>query len=319
MFSMKLEGFLLDDELIAEITEPRHAHGKRRSMKGQKDRVFDFLLVQIAVCCAAALVAFCLKGIGGEVYQRARDKYLATLNDPTSISEVIETVAGLFDLNTPVTPAGGSSQPGESGPQDDTIPAAAPADEESEPAQNESAPSESVSSNGSTSGTESDSSATGEEEGDAGFIIDFNTVGQQLSTHKSNTNTMMMPVSGTITSLYGYRTDPFTGEHTMHGGLDLAAPTGTDIRCALDGTVKTVGNSDSYGQYILVAHGNGLETLYAHCSKILTSRNTAVKRGTIIAKVGSTGRSTGPHCHFEVRTGGARINPQWVLPQVSVT
>lgn len=125
---------------------------------------------------------------------------------------------------------------------------------------------------------------------------------------------MNMPVSGWISSDFGGREDPFTGEHSTHQGLDIAAKAGSDVKAALPGTVTAVGyDPDGYGNYIVVSHTGGLSTLYGHCSKLLGKKGDQVTKDTVIAKVGSTGRSTGPHLHFEVRMNGVRLNPQWLL------
>ncbi|TEB10223.1 Murein DD-endopeptidase MepM [Pelotomaculum propionicicum] len=120
---------------------------------------------------------------------------------------------------------------------------------------------------------------------------------------------------GMVTSEFGYRTDPFTGESKGHTGIDLGAPNGTPIRAALDGTVQFVRYQNTgYGYHLAVDHGGGFVTLYGHCSKILVAEGQAVKAGDIIAQVGSTGRSTGPHLHFEVRINGEMKNPRNYLP-----
>ena len=118
-----------------------------------------------------------------------------------------------------------------------------------------------------------------------------------------------------VTSEFGYRKDPFTGETRGHTGMDLAVPTGTPIRAALPGTV-TVATYDQggYGYYIMIDHGNGLSTLYGHNSQLLAQVGQTVEAGDIIARSGSTGRSTGPHLHFEVRINGERTNPRYYLP-----
>ena len=118
-----------------------------------------------------------------------------------------------------------------------------------------------------------------------------------------------------VTSEFGYRTDPFTGQVKGHSGMDLAVPTGTPIRAALPGTV-TVSSYDQggYGYYIMIDHGNGLVTLYGHCSRLLASVGRTVEAGDVIALSGSTGRSTGPHLHFEIRLNGERVNPRSYLP-----
>ena len=114
-----------------------------------------------------------------------------------------------------------------------------------------------------------------------------------------------------MTSEFGYRTDPISGETRFHGGLDLAMPYGTDIRAAKAGTVtlKVYSNS-GYGYHIMIDHGGGLSTLYGHCSELLVSEGQHVEQGQLIARVGSTGYSTGPHCHFEVRVDGQQVDPR---------
>ena len=117
-----------------------------------------------------------------------------------------------------------------------------------------------------------------------------------------------------VTSEFGYRRDPFTGETKGHSGMDLAVPTGTSVRAALPGTVTVSQYSSSYGYYVMIDHGNGLSTLYAHNSKLLVKVGQTVNAGDIVSLSGSTGRSTGPHLHFEVRINGERTNPRSYLP-----
>ena len=116
-----------------------------------------------------------------------------------------------------------------------------------------------------------------------------------------------------VTSEFGYRSDPFTGETRGHTGMDLAVPTGTPIRAALPGTVTVSQYSSSYGYYVMIDHGNGLSTLYGHNSQLLAQVGQTVEAGDIISLSGSTGRSTGPHLHFEVRANGERTNPRYYL------
>ena len=119
-----------------------------------------------------------------------------------------------------------------------------------------------------------------------------------------------------VTSEFGNRFDPITGKRKGHGGMDLAVPTGTPIRAALPGTVVVSKyNAGGYGYYVMIDHGNGLATLYGHCSKLLAKVGQTVQAGDIIALSGSTGRSTGPHLHFEVRVNGERTNPRAYLPK----
>jgi len=112
---------------------------------------------------------------------------------------------------------------------------------------------------------------------------------------------------------FGWRIDPFTGEQAMHEGIDFIADTGTAIQAAAAGIVVTAERHPQYGNLIEIDHGNELITRYAHASKVLVKQGALVKRGQKIAEVGSTGRSTGPHLHFEVRFRGVAQNPNRFL------
>lgn len=129
----------------------------------------------------------------------------------------------------------------------------------------------------------------------------------------ASAQTFMIPVVGTVVSEYGMRTNPVTGIYCLHGGIDIAAESGTDILAAYDGVVTAAGYSSSYGNYVIIEHNSNIKTLYAHSSKLLVKEGQTVKKGDLIALVGSTGRSTGPHLHFEVRVGGNRIDPRWII------
>ena len=117
------------------------------------------------------------------------------------------------------------------------------------------------------------------------------------------------PVSGTITSPFGWRSNPFGGAPEFHQGLDIGAPTGTTITAAASGTVIMAQYYGGYGNYILIDHGGGYSTGYGHCSAIYVSVGQSVQRGQAIGAVGSTGNSTGPHLHFEVRINGKPVDP----------
>lgn len=120
------------------------------------------------------------------------------------------------------------------------------------------------------------------------------------------------PVSGRITSGYGGRS--LFGTYNFHGGLDIAVPYGTSVKAADGGTVITAEYDRSYGYYVVISHGNGKTSYYAHNSKLLVKVGDKVYQGQTIAKAGSTGNSTGSHCHFEVRINGQRQNPRNYLP-----
>jgi murein DD-endopeptidase MepM/ murein hydrolase activator NlpD len=117
------------------------------------------------------------------------------------------------------------------------------------------------------------------------------------------------PVTGTITSPFGWRSNPFGGGPEFHQGLDIAAPTGTTVTAAAGGTVIMAQWYGGYGNYILIDHGGGYSTGYGHLSAIYVSTGQSVQRGQAIGAVGSTGQSTGPHLHFEVRIAGKPVDP----------
>ncbi len=112
-----------------------------------------------------------------------------------------------------------------------------------------------------------------------------------------------------ITSPYGNRVHPIFKTVKYHSGIDIGAASGTNILAAADGVVITATYSSSYGNYVVISHGSGITTLYAHSSKLLVKKGDTVKRGQTIALVGSTGYATGPHLHFEVSVNGSRVNP----------
>lgn len=112
-----------------------------------------------------------------------------------------------------------------------------------------------------------------------------------------------------FTSNFGVRTDPFRGTAAMHAGVDIPGPMGTPVYATADGVVERSGRAGGYGNLVEINHGKGIETRYGHLSKILVAENSRVHRGQLIGLMGSTGRSTGSHLHYEVRVDGRAINP----------
>ena len=106
---------------------------------------------------------------------------------------------------------------------------------------------------------------------------------------------------------------PIYGTNLLHGGIDIGVETGTPVKAALPGTVKEVGSNASAGNFVSLIHSDKVETKYAHLSEVLVSEGDSVYQGQTVALSGNTGVSTGPHLHFEIRIGGVRINPLWVL------
>lgn len=135
-----------------------------------------------------------------------------------------------------------------------------------------------------------------------------------VTIQEINGDLFKTPIHGSyrISSRYGWRNDPFTGNRSFHNGIDLAIYKGTPVYSALEGRVTSTGYSKIYGNYVIIRHHSGYQTLYGHLNSILTSNGKYVTQTSKIGTVGSTGRSTGPHLHFTVYKNGATINPATV-------
>ncbi len=125
------------------------------------------------------------------------------------------------------------------------------------------------------------------------------------------------PVLGKLTSGYGYRDHPISGQYHFHGGADISGGEGDSIGAFADGVVEYIGKDDSYGLYLQVDHGNGIKSFYAHCSKLCVSKGQAVKLGEKVAEIGATGTATGPHLHLELKYNNLHLNPEYYVRFVS--
>lgn len=119
----------------------------------------------------------------------------------------------------------------------------------------------------------------------------------------------LWPIIGVLRSSFGSRSDPFSGEGAFHTGIDISAPQGTDVHATADGVVASAGWATGYGRLLVIDHGNGLQTYYAHLSRFLVVPGEAVRSNQLVALSGASGRATGPHIHYEVRLAGTPVNP----------
>jgi murein DD-endopeptidase MepM/ murein hydrolase activator NlpD len=133
-----------------------------------------------------------------------------------------------------------------------------------------------------------------------------------------NAQPSIWPVDGRLMGAFGERTDPFSGEGAFHKGVDITAPTGTPIRATADGIVIFAQMENGFGRLIKIDHGNGVETYYAHLSRFYVQAGQDIRRGELIGAVGTSGRVTAPHLHYEVRLGGVAVNPYRYLVNTTI-
>ncbi len=132
-----------------------------------------------------------------------------------------------------------------------------------------------------------------------------------------NVQPSIWPIDGRLMGGYGHRNDPFSGEGAFHRGVDISAPTGTPVKAAADGFVTHAEWSNGYGKLVVISHGNGMQSWYAHLSKFDVIAGQEIRQGEILGRVGSTGRVTAPHLHYEVWVGGAPVNPYRFLTRTA--
>lgn len=278
----------------AEMIQNGGASNKTRAPQ-KKDAFTGFLLTQMIVCMLALLAVFAVKLWGGEPYRLVREKYIYFVNDQTSPAEVMSTVLRSFQ---PVKE------------ETDTEPSSQNSSQATD-AQQVLVPYESQNIDDSLRAS-SDAPSGGDDESDAPFETDYNAVSAQIKT-AADINQMQLPLIGKVTSEYSYRLHPITGIYSMHSGIDIAGNTGDAIHASMSGRVRRNSSDAKSGNYVIIDHNQSLATMYAHCSKILVQEGEWVEKGQVIAEVGSTGLSTGPHLHFEVRLNGTKLNPRWIL------
>lgn len=249
----------------------------------KKDPFVEYWKHQSMACLAALLaVAVFALLIGGDINRNVRDKYIELFCDPTSVSEVLDS---LSLQNKQAQSVGTVTDTAVQAMASVTVTPTAVA------------------------------GAVGDDLGDSRDDSKALKENRLLLTAASASagNGMALPVVGRVTSHFGYRIHPIYGTRLFHNGVDIGADEGSSVMASLSGIVQTAEYNDSYGYHIILDHGNGLQTVYAHCSRLLVTPGQQVEKGESIACVGSTGVSTGPHLHFEVRRGEYKINPAWLV------
>ena len=257
------------------LSEPTLQEPQQHHQKAA-DPVLSYLTAQIVVCCVLLVLAGAFRLVGGGIFAQIKQEYQSRFCDTTSVSEVVDALRA--------SPS--ASQTQEKTATITTV-MAPPA----------------------TADEVNDDQLYGDSADDSTAITEQSLL---MNTAMESSNRMAVPLRGMVTSPFGYRIHPIYGTRLFHNGVDIAAESGTPIVSALEGRVETAEYSDSYGNYVVVDHGNGLSTLYAHCSRLQVQVGQRVQKGETVALVGSTGMSTGPHLHFEVRNGasyGSDVSP----------
>lgn len=296
------------------MEERRSGRKPRRAPQEKRDFVFFVMLTQTLACALVFLLLLLLSRGDSARAQGLRQDYALLLSRQLQMQDVGEAVAAVRGFFLPES--GSAAVTGE---PDDTTGATEESEPEeataaSEPAETPEEPTQAVAAkslqtSAAAQQPETKTLAFGGEDAD----------GQNEKKNTSlSPSAVTVPITrpvegGRYSSYFGYRNNPITHQYAFHTGLDIAVPLGTKIRAAYGGTVRQVGEDDRSGKYVTLSHDDGYETFYCHCSEILVTRGTVVRAGEAVACVGSTGWSTGPHLHFEIRKDGTRLDPLQIL------
>jgi murein DD-endopeptidase MepM/ murein hydrolase activator NlpD len=274
-----------------------------REDEKKKEVMPRVILVQTIVCAVLVLTVWGLGKAGTGLYKQLCAEYVRIMSVDMSAREIWSSAKSIFSLY------GIRQEAGEAGEQDDenAIYADHSAEYESSLASDETT----------TAVIEEDAEITtvtssgGEDIRVLDALMESSFAPVKLSVKA------VTPVYGKITSGFGYRENPIDGKESFHTGIDIAAPEGARVAAAYYGVITATGFTKAKGNYIIMSHGNGVETMYCHLSEISVGKGTVVRAGETIGRVGSTGWSTGPHLHFELRVYGIRCNPAWVLTELT--
>ena len=267
---------------------PKQEESKKK--EGRVRRHLSVLAVQCIACVVILLLALLLRTAGGPAYQQL----CRSLQDGLMRNELLEALAVLWDGDAQETISQPDSADSPSGSDSTTSSATTPS--QTTPSTGETTtPATAVSPSGTAGGRLPP-------EGAVAVCLRVNRVA-------------CAPLAeGTLTSGYGYRENPTGDGEGFHSGVDIAAPAGTPLASMFYGRVSAVGESATWGRYIRLDHGDGVEVLYAHCSQVLAPQGSVIRAGETVALVGVTGDVTGSHVHIQIRCDGQTYNPVGVVP-----
>ena len=271
-----------------------------RSARKTSKTGLQLIAVQSISCVVVIAIVLAFRLAGGNAFAQLRESFNRAMMD----NSFVATLMSLFEKE----PAGGVSS------------AAAVSSGESQTEGTASRPtSDSVSGPNSGGEVSAETSGTTAAVGGKDIAVQekkalYAPEGATFAKLQANSMGRQPLPTGKVTSYFGYREDPIHGGDSFHLGVDIAAAAGTPACAMFYGVVTETGESASYGNYIKIYHGGGMEVLYAHCAEILAQKDAVIRAGEVVAKVGSTGDSTGNHLHVEVRVDGIAYDPADILP-----
>lgn len=292
---------------------------KTRSPRKAPTAGLQVVAVQSISCAVVILLVLCFKLVGGDAFAQLR----AQFNDSIMSNSILATLAGLLE-SPQEDPAGSGAASSSSESPGDTTSTGSPSSstgsgtstagtDTASSTAGTTLPTGSASSSPTTAGTGTAAASAGQTAPPVSNVR-YAPEGATFVPVRSNRLAAAPLDNGTVTSGYGYRKNPTKEGTGFHRGIDIGAPIGTPIHAMYFGVVTQVGTSPSYGNFVRLFHGSGMEVLYAHCSEILVEKDAVIRAGEVVAKVGDTGDTTGPHLHVEALVDGIAYNPAGIVP-----
>lgn len=271
---------------------------RKKSRENRKEKDYYFPVIVSQLVCCAVLVGLFFFARGTDAWPLLSERYSSLLQEDFITAEFSGVVSNIKEYfiegNSSFAVNGNRVEPYS----------------QSEISQESDTPEEAEATAEAESEAVTDSSVQGGSPAVQTISLRVNDSAVPLRLEYKKQSNMASPLTdGVYTSYFGERTDPIEGDEDYHKGIDIAADEGEPIMAVFDGVVASVGEDERSGKYVFLEHGKGVVTLYCHCSEITVKEDEKVKQGDVIALVGSTGYSTGPHLHFEVRMNGESVDP----------
>ena len=257
--------------------------------KNKKDYLSRTLLLQLLICLVLFGIIFALKNSNSELFSELESTFSKNLEKNLSIEEAKSVFANITEINPEKE---NNNETNLTTTEENTV---------FVPFEEPSLSAEIIASGG------KDIKVSSNEDIPKNVSVDDYKLSQQ----------MVLPLKGKTTSQFGVRTHPISGDLRFHAGIDIAAEKGTNIYSAFDGKVAEASFDQWNGNYLKIEHDSGIMTVYCHCDKLNVKKGQKIRAGEIIATVGSTGSSTGPHLHFELRIDNVSYNPQKALSEAT--